>query len=210
MVEISNNQQISQVATVAGSPPAGEAETVQQNGKQIFDYSAGIAGGDVVIIGNDDEIPESPVISRAAKQAGEKLALQLYGETNSSYAHNKNVADILKKVDNTTAYSFFKEYARLSSQDSNFNTTGVMHDTFDISDIFNRINNKDINRAILGLLDQAFLIPGLSDTDEFRTLALLRAEIMRDRPNGDLSDGEAISMDNAINALVGIMSQKLE
>ena len=137
--------------------------------------------------------------------------MRLHAETDSSWANNGNVANIFGAVNENNAYTFFKEYQKLANSDSNKDTTGTMHDTYDITDTFNTINIKTTGPAIQALLTQAESI-GLADSEEFETLSTL-AILADAKDNGvmaairtpDLSENEAKNMDAAIKGLVAKM-----
>lgn len=161
-----------------------------------------------------DPEPDKPTIPREDAQAGKTLALRLHSETASSYANNGNISNVFGAVNSKNAYSFFKEYDKLAQGDKFPQTSGAMHDSYDVWDTFNNINIKTTTPAVEALLQQADGI-GLSESDEFSTLDTLN-NLAKQKTEGltaqirtpDLSGNESVGMDDAIKALVDRMSKE--
>jgi len=228
----SNN--VSNTQTIGSNNQAtdGDNITVAGNGNmttgRIQQSSAAIGNGNQINSPKQEEgqpkpVPPEPTtepdpkptIPRADAQAGKTLALRLHSETASGFANNGNISNVFGAVNDRNAYSFFKEYDKLANCDKFPQTTGAMHDSYDVWDTFNNINIKTTTPAVEALLNQAAALPGVSESDEFNTLDTLNS-LAKQKTEGikaqirtpDLSKNESVGMDEAIKALVDRMSQE--
>jgi len=185
----------------------GDNITVSGNGNN----TTGRISNSNVVVGNNNQIIINNIaadkpnqckhkISSASKAAGAASAKLLFDETvNSIYAYNDEIVNITHGINSKTAYSFFKEYQKLSNGKAN-----IIQDIYKISDLFNRITLDETHHIIKSLLSQANTI-GLKNSDAYKDLEKYSENIGNKR-NKDPTKKESVLLDYAIQNLMDEMS----
>ena len=173
------------------------------------DGSINVTGKDnTVITGNNNTIIVADIeankiaISTDDKISGQTAAKEIYNETVDSWvAFNDRIVKSINNINNKNAYSFFKEYNKLRSNNPN-----LFQDIFNVTDPRNVITNKEVVHLMRSLLSQAKGIVSPS-SDACKNL---QNYIKLLDSSADPEGSQSIQFDYAIQQLIDEMSKKIK
>ena len=167
-----------------------------------------IGNDNTTIINNPPARPPRTkvLLDKTAIEQGRNLAKQMHDQTDSWVANNSKVNGALSQVDEQNAYSFFKEYQRLARTDDNGDTTGVMHDAHDLTEVVTSVKNKDTFPALNALIAQAQNV-GAGNSAECQRLQSLMLECAK---TDDIDAATGSKLDAAVRNLLDKMSQYIQ